>query len=221
MRRPRSSAALFYSTHDHHRRVHPPVFDDRPGRRIVRSDGEHLCICDRGALLMSVTLAPVLCSFLFVNKKEAPDTWLDKIMKLRYLRASPGYSGIDGLTMAVMVSLFCWSLYLIPHLGAIFMPPFEEGYLWIRAILPRTVSREYAASMAPRLRELIGSVPEVDRVISQFGRPDDGTDPTSFFNLEFGAPLEADGTVAEEGRSPSSATSSGTRRSAARTWKPS
>ena len=52
------------------------------------------------------------------------------------------------------------------------------------------MSREYAASIAPRLRELIGTVPEVDRVISQLGRPDDGTDPTSFFNLEFGAPLK-------------------------------
>jgi heavy metal efflux system protein len=143
-----------------------------------------------GALLMSVTLAPVLCSFLFVNKQEAPDTFLDKIMKLRYLRALSWVLRHRGVTVAVMVSLFCWSLYLIPHLGAIFMPPLEEGYLWIRAIVPRTVSREYAESMAPRLRELIGAVPEVDRVISQLGRPDDGTDPTSFFNLEFGAPLK-------------------------------
>ena len=42
------------------------------------------------------------------------------------------------------------------------MPPLEEGYLWIRAIVPRTVSREYAASIAPRLREVIASVPEVE-----------------------------------------------------------
>jgi heavy metal efflux system protein len=143
-----------------------------------------------GALLMAVTLAPVLCSFLFVNKTEATDTFLDKLMKMRYLRALSWVLRHRGMTLAVMGSLFCWALYLIPHLGAIFMPPLEEGYLWIRAIVPRTVSREYAESLAPRLREVIGSVPEVDRVISQLGRPDDGTDPTSFFNLEFGAPLK-------------------------------
>jgi heavy metal efflux system protein len=143
-----------------------------------------------GALVLAVTLAPVLCSFFFVNKKEATDTLLDKIMKMRYLRALSWVLRHRGLTLTVMVSLFCWSIYLIPHLGAIFMPPLEEGYLWIRAIVPRTVTREYAASIAPRLREVIGSVPEVDRVISQLGRPDDGTDPTSFFNLEFGAPLK-------------------------------
>jgi heavy metal efflux system protein len=143
-----------------------------------------------GALLLAVTLAPVLCSYFFVNKAVAKDTLLDKIMKLRYLRMLAWVLNHRGLTLAVMGSLFCWALYLIPHLGAIFMPPLEEGYLWIRAIVPRTVSREYAASIAPRLRQVIGTVPEVDRVISQLGRPDDGTDVTGFFNLEFGAPLK-------------------------------
>ncbi len=143
-----------------------------------------------GALLLAVTLAPVLCSFFFVNKQEATDTFLDKLMKLRYLRMLAWVLCHRGLTLAVMGSLFCWALYLIPHLGAIFMPPLEEGYLWIRAIVPRTVSREYAASIAPRLREVIATVPEVDRVISQLGRPDDGTDVTGFFNLEIGAPLK-------------------------------
>src|SRR5262249_25299801 len=131
-----------------------------------------------GALVLAVSLAPVLCSFLFVNKKEAHDTLLDKIMKLRYLRMLAWVLRHRVLTLLVMGSLFCWTLYLIPHLGAIFMPPLEEGYLWIRAIVPRTVSREYAASIAPQLREVIGTVPEVDRGISQLGRPDDGTDVT-------------------------------------------
>jgi cobalt-zinc-cadmium resistance protein CzcA len=143
-----------------------------------------------GALLLAVTLAPVLCSFLFANKKEARDTLLDKIMKYRYLRMLSWVLRHRGLTLAVMGSLFCWALYLIPHLGAIFMPPLEEGYLWIRAVVPRTTSREYAASLAPKLRDVIATIPEVDRVISQLGRPDDGTDVTGFFNLEFGAPLK-------------------------------
>jgi heavy metal efflux system protein len=143
-----------------------------------------------GALVLAVTLAPVLCSFFFVNKKEASDTLLDKIMKMRYLRMLSWVLRHRIATLVVMCSLFAYSLYLIPHLGAIFMPPLEEGYLWIRAIVPRTVSREYAASLAPKLRQVIGSIPEVDRVISHVGRPDDGTDVTGFFNLEFGAPLK-------------------------------
>ena len=69
------------------------------------------------------------------------------------------------------------------------MPPLEEGNLWIRALLPRTVTLQEAARMAPRLREVIGSIPEIKGVMSHVGRPDDGTDITSFFNLEFNAPL--------------------------------
>ena len=69
------------------------------------------------------------------------------------------------------------------------MPPLEEGNLWIRALLPRTVTLEEAARMAPRLREVIGSIPEIRGVMSHVGRPDDGTDVTSYFNLEFNAPL--------------------------------
>ena len=69
------------------------------------------------------------------------------------------------------------------------MPQLEEGNLWIRAIMPRTTSLEEAARMAPRIREVIASVPEVRGVMSQVGRPDDGTDVTSFFNVEFNVPL--------------------------------
>ncbi|HEV3121355.1 MAG TPA: CusA/CzcA family heavy metal efflux RND transporter [Isosphaeraceae bacterium] len=143
-----------------------------------------------GALVMAVTLAPVLCSYFFKNKSEAPDTILDRIMKLRYLRALSIVLKVRGLTLAIMGSLFLWAAFLIPHLGGEFMPPLEEGYLWIRAILPRTISLEDAARIAPRLREVISSIPEIRGVMSHLGRPDDGTDVTSFFNLEFGAPLK-------------------------------
>ncbi len=143
-----------------------------------------------GALLMAVTLAPVLCSFFFVNKQEAPDTFLDKLMKLRYLRALSWVLRHRMITLTVMGALFVYTLFLIPHLGGEFMPPLEEGYLWIRAILPRTVSLEGAAAMAPKLRETIASVHEVSRVVSHLGRPDDGTDVTGFFNIEIGAPLK-------------------------------
>jgi cobalt-zinc-cadmium resistance protein CzcA len=143
-----------------------------------------------GALVLAVTLAPVLCSFLFVNKNVATDTFLDKIMKLRYLKMLTLVLRHRMTTLAIMGSLFAYAVFLIPHLGGEFMPPLEEGYLWIRAILPRTVSRENAARMAPRLREVIASIPEVRGVMSHLGRPDDGTDVTGFFNLEIGAPLK-------------------------------
>src|SRR6516165_4167857 len=68
-----------------------------------------------GALLMAVALAPVLCSFFFVNKQEAPDTLLDKIMKLRYLRALSWVLKHRMLTLTVMGALFVYTIFLIPH----------------------------------------------------------------------------------------------------------
>jgi len=142
-----------------------------------------------GALLLAVTLAPVLCSYLFASKTTATDTFLDKIMKLRYLRALCFVLRHRTITLIVFMGLFAYTFSLIPKLGGEFMPPLEEGHLWIRAILPRTVTLQDAARIAPRLREVIGSIPEIRGVMSHVGRPDDGTDVTSYFNLEFNAPL--------------------------------
>ncbi len=142
-----------------------------------------------GALILAVTLAPVLCSFLFRNKAEEADTALDRIMKRRYLFTLSRVLGHRRLLLMVMISLMVGTLFIIPHLGGEFMPQLEEGNLWIRAILPRTISLEGAARIAPRLREVIATIPEVRGVMSHIGRPDDGTDVTSFFNVEFNVPL--------------------------------
>ena len=142
-----------------------------------------------GALLISVTLAPVLCSFLFHNKTEEKETIVDRVMKSVYAVALRAALNSRPLVLLVMAGLLAYTISLLPNLGAEFMPELEEGNLWIRALMPRTVSREEAARMAPRLRKVIASVPEVRGVMSQVGRPDDGTDITSFFNLEFNVPL--------------------------------
>jgi cobalt-zinc-cadmium resistance protein CzcA len=142
-----------------------------------------------GALILALTLAPVLCSFLFHNKKEEADTIVDRIMKRRYLRALDRVLNHRYATLGLMGALLIFTVTLIPGLGGEFMPQLEEGNLWIRALLPRTVSLEEASRMAPRLREVIASIPEIRGVMSHVGRPDDGTDVTSFFNLEFNAPL--------------------------------
>ena len=143
-----------------------------------------------GALLLAVSLAPVLCSLLYNNSMEEKDTLVDKLMKQGYLRALNRYLDLRWITLTVMVGLLIFTFTLVPGLGGEFMPQLEEGNLWIRALLPRTVSLEAAERMAPRLRDAIASVPEIKNVMSHVGRPDDGTDVTSFFNLEFNAPLK-------------------------------
>ena len=143
-----------------------------------------------GALCIAVTLAPVLCSFLFHNKREEHDTIVDRLMKRQYVSALNWVLNHRYLTLGVLGSLLVFTATLVPGLGGEFMPQLEEGNLWIRAILPRTISLEGAARVAPRLREAIASIPEIKGVMSHVGRPDDGTDITSFFNIEFNVPLK-------------------------------
>jgi cobalt-zinc-cadmium resistance protein CzcA len=143
-----------------------------------------------GALLVATTLAPVLCSFLLRHKTHAKDTWLDRLLRGVYVRALRGALARRGVTLVLVGGLLAYTASLLPGLGAEFMPELEEGNLWIRALMPRTVSREEAARMAPRIRAVIAESPEVRGVMSHVGRPDDGTDVTGFYNLEFNVPLK-------------------------------
>src|SRR5262249_35279579 len=79
---------------------------------------------------------------------------------------------------------------LIPRLGTEFLPHLEEGNLWIRVTMPPTISLEAGMPIANRLREILLRHPEVITVVSQQGRPDDGSDAAGFNNLELFAPLK-------------------------------
>ena len=85
----------------------------------------------------------------------------------------------------------CSALLAVRSLGLEFLPKLEEGNLWMRATLPQSVSLEDSDAYVNRMRRLIARYPEVQTVVSQHGRPDDGTDATGFFNAEFFVPLEA------------------------------
>ena len=143
-----------------------------------------------GALAISMTLAPLLCSFAFRGKREARPTIFDRAMQATYAWTLRLVLKARALTLLVLAGLLVYTLSLIPGLGAEFMPELEEANLWIRALMPRTTSLDEAASMAPRIRQAIASVPEIKGVMSHVGRPDDGTDVTGFFNLEFNVPLK-------------------------------
>jgi cobalt-zinc-cadmium resistance protein CzcA len=74
---------------------------------------------------------------------------------------------------------------LIPTIGAEFMPKLDEGALWVRATMPYTISFEESSRIVPKIREILRSFPQVTVVADEHGRPDDGTNPTGFYNAEF------------------------------------
>ena len=138
-----------------------------------------------GALILTLTLVPVMCSYWFgrgVKEKEnRPFEW----MKRTYARRLDWCLEHPKLTMIVATIIFGASLLLVPFIGGEFMPHLDEGALWIRATLPYTISFEEASKFSPKIRNLLMSYPQVTEVGSELGRPDDGTDPTGFFNDEF------------------------------------
>ena len=86
--------------------------------------------------------------------------------------------------------LFVLTALAIHMLGLEFLPKLEEGNLWIRATMPSTISLDEGNIYVNRMRKVIREFPEVETVVSQHGRPDDGTDAAGFFNAEFFAPLK-------------------------------
>ena len=109
-----------------------------------------------------------------------------------YNKVRDGYGRMLGValrhrwaTMTVCVTLCVASLLLTPFIGAEFMPHLDEGSLWIRATMPYRISFEEASKLGPELRNVLLGFPQVTTVANELGRPDDGTDPTGFFNDEY------------------------------------
>jgi cobalt-zinc-cadmium resistance protein CzcA len=138
-----------------------------------------------GALLMAFTLAPALCSLLLTGPIQARDTIIISILKRRYLAvlswALDHRPTALGLALTVLILVAC----LLPFIGGEFMPALEEGNIWMRTTMPVDISFEEASRLVTQIRTTLKQYPEVVGVASQLGRPDDGTDPTSFFNAEF------------------------------------
>lgn len=138
-----------------------------------------------GALIFAVVFAPVLASWIRREKVRAAPTRLVRWLLRRYEIGLRWALYHRGITLSIAGTCLAVVMALTLLLGGEFMPQLEEGNLWIRATLPQDVSFEIGAKMAHDVREILLKYPEVTQVVSQMGRPDDGTDVTTFNNVEF------------------------------------
>ncbi|MGA8381143.1 MAG: CusA/CzcA family heavy metal efflux RND transporter [Stellaceae bacterium] len=143
-----------------------------------------------GGLIATFTVSPALSALLLPDRVSEVETFI-----VRGLRRA--YRPVLGFALANrIVTLGCAALVLglallaVRGLGLEFLPHLEEGNLWIRATMPPSISLEEGNGYVNRMRRVIKSFPEVVTVVSQHGRPDDGTDATGFFNAEFFVPLK-------------------------------
>ena len=156
-----------------------------PSGKLFHPMADTMSIALVGALIFTLTFVPVMCSYWFkkgVREREnKPFEWV----RTRYGGQLTWCLNHPKITMMVATLIFGASLLLIPFIGGEFMPHLDEGALWVRATMPYTISYEEAAKIAPQIRSILAKYPEVTEVGSELGRPDDGTDPTGFFNCEF------------------------------------
>jgi cobalt-zinc-cadmium resistance protein CzcA len=145
------------------------------------------------SIILSVTFMPVSASYLF-STGAAPHTpefveWILGYYRplLHKLIQKPQ---LVVATALLTLSIALWGAY---NLGTDFLPTLEENNLWIRVTLPNTVDLSYSSKVAGEIRKYFLSRPEIDTVVAQIGRPDDGTDSTGVFNLEFGVYLKRPG----------------------------
>lgn len=156
-----------------------------PSGKLFHPMAETMAFALVGSLILTLTLVPVLAWYWFkgpVHEKEnKPYEW----MKRQYAKQLDWALARPKLTMVLCTAIFGASLLLVPFIGGEFMPHLDEGALWVRATMPYTISFEEASEIAPQIRSILMSYPQVTVVGSELGRPDDGTDPTGFFNCEF------------------------------------
>ena len=138
-----------------------------------------------GSLIVTLTLLPVLCAWFMRKGVTERRNRIFEAIKSVYIKGLDVCLKHPWATTLASTVLLAASLLLIPRIGAEFMPQLDEGALWVRATMPYTISFDESAKITPKIRDILRSFPEVTTVASELGRPDDGTDSTGFFNVEF------------------------------------
>jgi cobalt-zinc-cadmium resistance protein CzcA len=143
-----------------------------------------------GALLATFTVTPVLASMLLPEHVKEAETIVVRLLHRVYNPALRFALDHRPLTVGIGIAFLAVSAFLGLRLGSEFLPHLEEGNFWIRASMPTTLSLEDGEAASRKMREILLRHPEVITVVSQHGRPDDGSDASPFSNVELFAPLK-------------------------------
>ena len=148
-----------------------------------------------GALVLAITVVPVLTTFLFKSRLREFDNPVLKLARKLYLPALSRALRRPKLAFVVAGLILVADVLMVHSIGSEFLPHLDEGAIWMRASMPSNISLAEAENLvdgvhtAARnvtgIREILRKFPEIKTASAQIGRPDDGTDPTGFYNAEF------------------------------------
>jgi len=143
-----------------------------------------------GGLLATFTITPALSAIILPAHVKETETFIMRLLHRIYMPVLRRSLASRRIVLAGAAGLILMTVIAVRFLGLEFLPKLEEGNLWIRATLPPTISLQAGNTYVNEMRKVIAARPEVESVVSQHGRPDDGTDAAGFFNAEFFAPLK-------------------------------
>jgi cobalt-zinc-cadmium resistance protein CzcA len=144
-----------------------------------------------GALLATFTITPVLASLLVPEHVKETETLVVRGLRRVYSVALRYALAHQKTVVAVGAAFLVLTGFLTTRLGSEFLPALEEGNFWIRASLPPSMTLDAGTEATRKMREILMRHPEVLTAVSQHGRPDNGSDPSPFSNVEIFAPLKS------------------------------
>ncbi len=143
-----------------------------------------------GALIATFTITPVLASFLLPERVKESETMVVRLIHHAYTPMLRFALAHRGLMLGISLVFLAATAFLSQRLGSEFLPALEEGNFWIRASMPSTLSLEDGEAATRKMRLILLKHPEVVTVVSQHGRPDNGSDASPFSNVELFVPLK-------------------------------
>ena len=143
-----------------------------------------------GALLATFTVTPVLASLVLPKHVEEVETVIVRAVRHAYTPVLRWALRRTAIPLAIGAVFLVGCGFLATRLGSEFLPALEEGNFWIRASMPPTISLDAGEDATRKMREILLRHPEVLTVVSQHGRPDNGSDASPFSNVELFAPLK-------------------------------
>ncbi|PRD47476.1 efflux RND transporter permease subunit [Sphingobacterium haloxyli] len=144
-----------------------------------------------GSLILSLTYVPAMCKLLFTKNIEERENMVTRFFQRSIFGLFAISFRYKKTTIGIFLGILMLCLFKFMHYGSEFLPKLNEGAIYIRATLPNSVNLSESTRLAKEMKVLMeDSAEEIDFVLTQTGRPNDGTDPTGFFNIEFHVQLK-------------------------------
>lgn len=144
-----------------------------------------------GSLILSLTYVPAMCKLLFTKNMEEKENFVTRFFQKTIFGLYATAFKFKKATIIIFLAILGICMFKFMNYGSEFLPKLNEGAIYIRATLPNSVNLKESTRLTKEMKQLMQKdCEEIDFILTQTGRPNDGTDPTGFFNIEFNIQLK-------------------------------